>query len=261
MTVPASLAPTRQAYGELQQAYDHFNAALFEGLLPACMITLQREKATCGYFSSRRFARTDGQITDEIALNPAYFAVVPLVETLQTLVHEMCHLWQQHYGKPGRGRYHNEQWAGKMESIGLMPTSTGKPGGKRTGDMMADYAIEGGAFLAACACLLTERFTISWYDRFPATEHVSFGNESLGQALPAAVGGGQAPIRQNAALASAVVQPVSSFVSALGQAAPERPAEKWSRLKYTCAGCAANVWGKPGLSIICGACKVVFAVV
>ena len=47
MTTPASpaLAPTRQAYGELQQAYDQFNAASFEGRLPASMITLQREKA------------------------------------------------------------------------------------------------------------------------------------------------------------------------------------------------------------------------
>jgi hypothetical protein len=83
-------APTPQTYHELQWAYDHFNRALFDGRLPACLITLQREKATCGYFSFKRFAHADGQITDEIALNPSYFAVVPLAETLATLVHEIC---------------------------------------------------------------------------------------------------------------------------------------------------------------------------
>ena len=96
--------PTAQNYTELQRAYDHFNQALFESALPACLITLQREKRTCGYFSHQRFADLDGRTTDEIALNPAYFAVVPLVETMQTLVHEMVHLWQAHFGKPGRGR-------------------------------------------------------------------------------------------------------------------------------------------------------------
>ena len=50
----------------------------------------------------------------------------------------MVHLWQHHRGTPGRGRYHNQEWAEKMIEIGLMPTDTGKPGGRITGDHMAD---------------------------------------------------------------------------------------------------------------------------
>ena len=195
-------APTRETYAELQQAYDHFNRALFGDELPGCLITLQREKRTCGYFSAERFAHVDGQTIDEIAINPAYFAVVPLTETMQTLVHEMCHLWQYRFGKPGRSRYHNEQWAAKMESIGLMPSSTGRPGGKRTGDLMANFAIEAGAFLGACAALLTSDFRISWYDRFPAFEHVQHGQNSLAMQLDASVGGGSVPLAMNTALAS-----------------------------------------------------------
>jgi hypothetical protein len=259
--VAVAATPTRQTYHELQWAYDHFNRVLFAGQLPSCLITLQREKATFGYFSSKRFACSDGQITDEIALNPAYFAVVPLVETLQTLGHEMCHLWQWHFGRPGRGRYHNEQWAGKMESLGLMPSSTGKPGGRRTGDHMGDYAVEGGAFLAACAELLTESFTLSWYDRFPDSVHVAYGQESMGQALPPAVGGGQAPVQQNTALATAVVTP------SVGAGFPGGPRQglpgamnRSNRIKYRCAGgCGVNVWGKPGLAILCGTCNAPFA--
>jgi hypothetical protein len=49
------MRPTTDTYTELLQAYDFFNVALFEGMLPSCLITLQREKHTCGYFSSGRF--------------------------------------------------------------------------------------------------------------------------------------------------------------------------------------------------------------
>jgi hypothetical protein len=31
---------------ELQQAYDHFNAALFDGKLPPCLITLRAQRAS-----------------------------------------------------------------------------------------------------------------------------------------------------------------------------------------------------------------------
>lgn len=141
------IKPTQQTYEELQVTYDHFNEALFDGSLPPCLITLQRKKKTYGYFSAERFVHANGTRTDEIAMNPAYFAVYPPEEIMQTLVHEMAHLWQYHFGKPGRRGYHNKEWADKMESIGLMPSSTGKPGGARTGDSMADYAIEGGQFM------------------------------------------------------------------------------------------------------------------
>jgi hypothetical protein len=250
--------PTRQTYHELQWAYDHFNRALFEGQLPPCLIALQREKASFGYFSSKRFAHADGQMTDEIALNPAYFAVVPLVETLQTLVHVMCHLWQHHHGQPGRGRYHNEQWAAQMERIGLMPSSTGKPGGRRTGDHMADYAIDGGRFLQACAQLLTAQFTLSWYDRFPGPRMVRIGQDSAAQDLPAAVGGGPAPAGQHAALAQAVVT-TGQTAQGLPSQSGIQPANRSNRLKYRCAGaCGANVWGKPGLAILCATCHAPF---
>lgn len=62
-----------------------------------------------------------------------------------------------------------------MEIIGLMPSSTGQPGGKRTGDHVADYALSDGQFLAACESLLTADFRLSWYDRFPDVTQVRSG--------------------------------------------------------------------------------------
>ena len=43
-------------YGGLQAAFDHFNAALFDGKLPDVFITYQRNAHSKGYFSPDRFA-------------------------------------------------------------------------------------------------------------------------------------------------------------------------------------------------------------
>lgn len=222
--------PTSQSYAELQTAFDHYNAALFGSALPSCLITLQRKARTYGYFSSQRFVHRREQIkTDEIAINPAYFAVVPLLEVLQTLVHEMAHAWQCHFGKPGRRGYHNKEWADKMETIGLMPSSTGKPGGARTGEKMADYAVEGGLFMQATEALLSHDFGISWLDRFPAATLT-------------------APPAYNA----------EGLADSLGNLITARPpCNRSNRLKYRCPSCGAQAWGKPGLLLLCGdrSCK------
>ena len=229
--------PTQQAYTELQAAFDHFNAKLFDGELPHCLITLQREKRTYGYFSAKRFVRrSDKQLTDEIAMNPAYFAVLPPLEIFQTLCHEMAHVWQAHFGKPGRRGYHNKEWAQKMESIGLMPSSTGAPGGAKTGEKMSDYAIEGGRFMAASNELLSRGFGISWLDRFPVrvdtqASAIAAGSESSEQ-LPANE------------LETADEELLSLLVEPTGN--------KSNRVKYRCATCSAQAWGKPELRLLCG---------
>lgn len=230
------MLPTQDAYNELDKAYAHFNAELFGGQLPPCLITLQREKKTYGYFSAERFINQgDKSLTDEIALNPAYFAVIPLKEIMQTVVHEMVHLWQHHFGKPGRRRYHNREWAGKMKAVGLMPSDTGKPGGKETGERMADYPIEDGPFEKAFQQLVSSSYRITWFDRFPA-HHVA------PQALEAAMQGTVAGVD------------IANVV--LGESPTET---KQTRAKYTCPSCKTNLWGKPGLKIICGECGEQYA--
>lgn len=241
------MKPTTETYSELQQAYEAFNQALFDGILPNCLITLQREKHTCGYFSSGRFASVDGKLTDEIAINPAYFAVTPIIEVLQTLVHEMTHLWQYHFGKPGRGRYHNKEWADKMESIGLMPSSTGKPGGDKTGDCMADYAIEGGLFLQSCKELLTNEFRLSWYDRYPDSTIANAGQQSYALQL-------DMPASATAIVAN---KPGTLVQVRTEQATAQQLATKATRMKYTCA-CGINLWAKPEITVECCECRTVF---
>ncbi|MGI9318164.1 MAG: sprT domain-containing protein, partial [bacterium] len=69
-----STNPTTEFYELLNQAYRHFNRWLYDDQLPGCMLTLQRNRNTMGYFSAERWVDGKGYKAHEIALNPAYFA-------------------------------------------------------------------------------------------------------------------------------------------------------------------------------------------
>ena len=162
-------APTHRTYTSLDAAYDHFNRELFAGQLPACLITMQRHKGAYGYFSGNRFASLDNpeDITDEIALNPATFASRTPTKILSTLVHEMVHLWQHRdpSANPSRNGYHNKEWAAKMREVGLIPTDTGEPGGKDTGQKVTHMIEEEGRFDKACTAFLAKKGPILYLDR------------------------------------------------------------------------------------------------
>jgi predicted SprT family Zn-dependent metalloprotease len=155
---------TLTEYKLIDDSYNWFNKELFEDKLPDCLITLQRRAHSAGYFSPNRFQnrKSNNKKIDEIALNPGVFKDQSDLEILSTLVHEMMHLWQKYQGKPSRTGYHNREWADKIEIIGLMPSSTGKEGGKKTGQKMSDYIIKGGPFEASAQKLINTGFAISW---------------------------------------------------------------------------------------------------
>lgn len=162
MESPAQ-SPTGRSYTDLDRAYRYFNERLFEGKLPDCLITLQRHKDAYGYFSGGRFALKDGRdVADEIALNPQTFEARTPIEILSTLVHEMCHLWQHHHGKPGRGSYHNQEWVEVMFEIGLIPQAVGGPAGKGTGDKVGHRIDPDGRFEIAAKRFL-EKNTLGLY--------------------------------------------------------------------------------------------------
>lgn len=241
------LQPTPEVYAELQQAFEHFNWSLFDDQLPDCLITLQRERRTYGYFSSARFVRRSGERTDEIAMNPSYFGVRTIRDTLSTLAHEMVHMWQFHYGKPGRRGYHNQQWALRMEMVGLMPSDTGEAGGRKVGEKMSHYIIHGGRFDVSCAELLTREFALSWLDRFPPERP---------RPAPTPIASGRGFVEDldegEGDDWKGVEGDELSAIGALVEMPPEIPVNRSNRVKYRCPKCVTQVWGKPGLSIICG---------
>jgi hypothetical protein len=162
--------PSTQNYGALDRAYDFFNAELFGGALPRCLITMQRHKGAFGYFAPERFGSSVGEVVDEIALNPMYFAKRDARATLSTLAHEQAHLWQQHFGAPSRSGYHNKEWAAKMREIGLHPSDTAAPGGKETGQKVSHFIVDGGAFDRAFAKLQAQGLGDLFGDRWDESE-------------------------------------------------------------------------------------------
>ena len=143
------LKPTPRQYVAFQAAFDYYNKSLFAGHLENVILTFSRMKNTYGFFAPSLW--TDGeQKRAEIALNPDYFAR-DYKKVMSTLVHEMCHLWQEQDGTASRRGYHNKDFSKKMESVGLITSNTGKEGGKRTGQNMTHYIVEGGRFDKAFA--------------------------------------------------------------------------------------------------------------
>lgn len=159
----SSNALTQQNHERLGIAFDWFNDRLFDGQLPPCLVTLQRRGHVRGYFWRGAYsARRGERQADEIALNPDTFHGRTDREVMSTLVHEMVHQWQAYNGKPGRRGYHNRAWAAKMEAVGLCPSTTGQPGGARTGERVTHYILEGGPFDVTWEELSHTGFRLDW---------------------------------------------------------------------------------------------------
>ena len=204
--------PTRETYDGFQLAYEHYNLSLFDGRLSNALITLQRTRRSYGYFCFKRFARDDGKYCDEIAMNPKYFKRRSLEDVVSTLVHEMVHLWQYHFGTPGRGRYHNREWAETMKTIGLYPSNTGAKGGRELGDQMSHYVIKDGRFDKATMDLLLRGFKIEWQDRVVKMSGAPQGSKN--------------PLKP-------------------------KPSKAGKRVKYGCPVCGLNAWAKHEAELMC----------
>jgi len=198
--------PTMAQFGNYQKAFDYFNRELFVGKLPQCMLNLSRAAKVRGFYWPARWEnageKKEGEPTKlaEISLNPDELHR-PAKLSMSTLVHEMAHHWQEIFGKPSRSGYHNLEWAHKMISLGLYPSSTGEPGGKMVGDKVTHYIVENGPYERA-------------FNKIPQD----------------------------------ILLPWSSFAS-------EKPKQKKpSKNPYQCPVCQSKVWGRPGMSIICGEC-------
>lgn len=245
-----NLSPTKEFYNLFVHIYEHYNKTLFDGILNNPMIIVTRKSSVAGYYSPRRwtdFSKTE--LVDEIAINPEIFSKNPINEICQTIVHEMCHQWQHNFGKPSRSGYHNKEWADKMEEIGLMPSTTGDVGGNKTGQNMSDYILTGGLFESSTKNLISEDiFKKLYFDTNNSSKQ--FNNEQ--EFSVSEVNLNSLSVK----ISDVNVEEASSFGSNLIQLA-EKKTDK-NKIKYTCYTCDINLWGKPGLKIICGECKSKF---
>lgn len=159
-------SPTSAQFAAYEQMFAYFNVRLFGGALPPVLLNFSRHAKAYGFFAPERWEKGK-EVKHEISLNPSHLRSRRPIEVASTLVHEMVHLWQQENGKPSRAGYHNEEWASKMEGVGLIPSSTGEPGGARTGQKMTHYIEKGGAFAVAFNTM-PKAYTLPWSCEEPA---------------------------------------------------------------------------------------------
>ena len=215
--------PTIEQFNALTKMFNYFNKTLFDDSLPNCFLNLSRPRNNniMGFFAPDRWKQSQDQskLIHEISLSPKYLDTRQLVKICQTLVHEMVHLWQKEYGKPSRTSYHNKEWARKMMDVGLMPSDTGEPGGKTTGQKIADYVMTGGKF-EKYSNEMPKEYLLPWTS-----------NESR--------------IRDPS---------LEDFTDDDDELLNDGDEDKKNKTKYSCPGCKINLWGKPGLNVLCGDC-------
>jgi hypothetical protein len=239
-------SPTLAFYASLQTGYDHFNTHLFKNELPSCLITLRSASRVYGYHHANRFIAADGQQLAELGLHPGFFTLRPIESVLSTLVHEMAHHWQNHCGTPTQSNPHNKEWAQKMETLGLMPSHTGLPGGKKTGRSVSHYIVPDGPYLKACQQLLASGFQIPWLDRHaPAPPEREIAHQA---ALKAA----GIEINLTPPPSATLPDQINGKATLIGPP-PKRPN---TRVKHTCPDCGAKAWAAPETLLTCGECQL-----
>jgi hypothetical protein len=130
--------------------YDHFRKRLF-GILPDAIVLIQnlgdaRDDRLHGFYCNDFYKKT-GEHTHVIWLRPGDFA--DGIEWMSlVLVHEMVHLWQAAYAPPERRAWHDQAYAAKMQSLGLLTVA---PDGGRTGEMVDEIVVPDGPFARAVA--------------------------------------------------------------------------------------------------------------
>jgi predicted SprT family Zn-dependent metalloprotease len=225
--------PTKQQFEAFENAYQYFNVVLFAKQLPPVLLNLSRKSKAMGFVAPFRWraADTDGKDKKsrihELSINPEILCM-NLIEVYSTLVHEQCHIWQHTHGKPSRPGYHNKEFAEKMIEVGLQPSTTGAPGGAIVGQSMSDYPIDGGRFLVAL-------------ENMPHDFKLPFIS-----------------IEGDRRISNVVGMNAHEGHSTEGTAPADGGQSKKNKIKYSCPGCQANIWGKPDLNVICGNCHELF---
>jgi SprT-like family protein len=93
-----------------------FNTEFFLGELPLPLISFEESRReVLGYFLPRR---NEQGHKFNVNLNQKYLGQ-PEAEVLETLLHELVHLFQHVKGEAGKGNYHNKGFVEKAASVGL----------------------------------------------------------------------------------------------------------------------------------------------
>ena len=136
-----------RAVSQLEHIYNSLNADFFDGELPVPIITIQSKPGTFGHCTTAKvWKRKDGGAYE---LNIAAEVLnYPIEETLDTMLHEMVHLYcrEKSIKEVSRGgKYHNGRFKAIAEAHGLTCIPCGQYGWNTTpGDNLIEYALSKG---------------------------------------------------------------------------------------------------------------------
>lgn len=136
-----------RAVSQLEHIYNALNTDFFEDALPVPIITVQSKPGTYGHCTtSKVWQRKDGGAYE---LNIAAEVLnYPIEETLDTMLHEMVHLYCRENGikEVSRGgKYHDKKFKAEAERRGLVCVPCGQYGWNTTpSDNLVEYALSKG---------------------------------------------------------------------------------------------------------------------
>ena len=137
-----------RAVSQLEHIYNALNADFFPGEpLPVPIITVQSKPGSYGHCTTAKvWRRADGGANE---LNIAAEVLnYPIEETLDTMLHEMVHLYCREHGihEVSRGgKYHNRRFKAEAERRGLTCVPCGQYGWNTTpGVNLVEYALSKG---------------------------------------------------------------------------------------------------------------------
>ena len=95
--------------------FDRVNNRFFDATLATPVLSFKRTRGRYGHYVP---GRNEIGVLDNINISASHLSD-PLSEVLSTLAHEMAHAWEENFGKPGSGSYHNNAFRRKLDEIGI----------------------------------------------------------------------------------------------------------------------------------------------
>lgn len=158
---------------------------------------------------------------------------------------------------------HDKVWADKMFSLGLIPSSTGLPGGKKMAKNMSHYPNKEGLFSEKTFELIKEGFNIPLFDVYSKLQnnnkkHFIPINEDMKEMWLEEASSEEEKqlIEKSMGALSDDPNIVSADISELTVPEPKPKKPREPIFKYICPECKNKVSGADGIYIVCGNCDV-----
>ena len=191
--------------GTLEKMYNSINTDKFDGALPIPVITVQSKPGTWGHSSTAKVWKREDENTYELNI-AAEVLTGPIEEIIDTMIHEMIHLYCRENGikEVSRGgSYHNRRFKELAEEKGLVCIRTEKYGWNTIGagnDSLIEYALQKG-----WSEFEIGRETVGRFVSIAGSGTAHGGAQTVGEARPSSTRKYQCPVCKSSVRATKAV--------------------------------------------------------